>query len=165
MPGESEWPDGRIIGLIGIALPIIQAPMAGAGLGALAIAVSEAGGLGSLPCAMLSGVQARAELTNIRRSTTRPIQVNFFCHRPARGFVNRAVRDIGPMSDLAPEFPLAATAMAPLRASAAARGSSDFSPMWAGQSAALARQAGAGELTRHLAGEALERLRWLGAQR
>jgi nitronate monooxygenase len=87
---------------------------------------------------------------------------NVFTGRPARGFVNRAVREIGPMSDLAPEFPLAATAMAPLRASAEARGSADFSPMWAGQAAALARQAGAGELTRRLAGEALERLRWLG---
>ncbi len=90
---------------------------------------------------------------------------NVFTGRPARGFVNRAVREIGPMSDLAPEFPLAAIAMAPLRASAEARGSGDFSPMWAGQAAALARQAGAGELTRQLAGEALERLRWLGAQR
>jgi nitronate monooxygenase len=90
---------------------------------------------------------------------------NVFTGRPARAFVNRAVRELGPMSDLAPEFPLAAAAMASLRASAEAQGSGDFSPMWAGQAAALARQAGAGEVTRHLAGEALERLRWLGAQR
>ena len=365
MPGEMEWPDRRIIDRIGIALPIIQAPMAGAGLGALAIAVSEAGGLGSLPCAMLSAAQTRAELTNIRRSSARPIHVNFFCHRapetqaeremrwrerlaalydefgldrekrtpgasrapfdaamcevveefrpevvsfhfglpergllervratgakvlssattveearwlyaegcdaiiaqgfeagghrgmflsndisrqvgtmallpqvadavlvpviaaggiadgrgiaaamalgaaavqigtayllcpeatvgawhrdalrqakddgtaitnvftgrPARGFVNRAVRELGPMTDLTPEFPLAATAMAPLRASAEARGSGDFSPMWAGQAAPLAREAGAGEVTRRLAAEALERLKWLGGQR
>ena len=90
---------------------------------------------------------------------------NVFTGRPARGFVNRAVREIGPMSELAPEFPLAAIAMAPLRASAEARGSGDFSPMWAGQAAALTRQAGAGEVTRRLAGETLERLRWLGARR
>jgi NAD(P)H-dependent flavin oxidoreductase YrpB (nitropropane dioxygenase family) len=52
------WPDRRILDLFGIELPIIVAPMAGPGNAALAIAVSEAGGLGSLPCAQLSTTEA-----------------------------------------------------------------------------------------------------------
>ncbi|MFL6354086.1 MAG: NAD(P)H-dependent flavin oxidoreductase, partial [Bryobacteraceae bacterium] len=74
------WPDSRLLELLGIQVPIIQAPMAGAVLSDMVIAVSEAGGLGSLPCAMLSPDQMRAELTGIRQRTSRPINVNFFCH-------------------------------------------------------------------------------------
>ena len=77
----ARWPDHRIQKLLGIELPIVQAPMAGANLSAMAIAVSEAGGLGSLPCAMLSAEQMRAELETIRRQTSRPINANFFCHQ------------------------------------------------------------------------------------
>jgi nitronate monooxygenase len=356
------WPDRRILDLFGIELPILQAPMAGAQGSELAIAVSQAGGLGALPCAMLSAEQARSELALIRGATDRPVQVNFFCHtpppgdaeretrwrerlagyydelgldrdaplsgasrapfderlcavveefrpevvsfhfglpsgdllkrvraagpkivasattveearwldaagcdaiiaqgydagghrgmflsgdvsrqvgtmalvpqvadavrvpviaaggiadgrgiaaalalgasavqigtayllcpearvrpahrealrkakddgtavtnvftgRPARGFVTRVVREVGPMTELAPEFPSAATAMAPLRSAAESRGSTDFSPMWAGQAAGLGRESGAGDLTRRLAEEAIARLRWLG---
>lgn len=65
--------------------PLIQAPMAGVQDGTLAIAVSNAGALGSLPCAMLSLEQIRAELTRIRDAAGRPCNVNFFCHQePAR---------------------------------------------------------------------------------
>jgi nitronate monooxygenase len=78
------WPDRRILDLFRIELPIIQAPMAGANGSAMAIAVSEAGGLGSLPCAMLDAAKARAEIGVIRQRTARPINVNFFCHEPAR---------------------------------------------------------------------------------
>ena len=67
--------------LLGIDLPIIQAPMAGAQGSAMAIAVSNAGGLGSLPCAMLDADGLRRELATIRQGTTRPFNVNFFCHR------------------------------------------------------------------------------------
>ena len=71
--------------LFGIELPIVQAPMAGVQESALAIAVSNAGGLGSLPCAMLSPEDLHRELTAIRSQTTRPFNVNFFCHEdPAR---------------------------------------------------------------------------------
>jgi nitronate monooxygenase len=66
--------------LIGIELPIIQAPMAGVQGSALAIAVSNAGGLGSLPCATLSVDAMRQELSAIRAATHRPFNVNFFCH-------------------------------------------------------------------------------------
>lgn len=76
------WPDRRILDLFGIELPIVLAPMAGPGNAALAIAVSEAGGLGSLPCAQLSGSEIRSALETIRRATSRPINLNFFCHRP-----------------------------------------------------------------------------------
>ncbi len=55
--------------------------------------------------------------------------------RPARGFVNRLMRELGPISALAPAFPLAGGALAPLQAKAQAQGSGDFSSMWAGQSA------------------------------
>jgi nitronate monooxygenase len=67
--------------LLGIELPIIQAPMAGAQGAALAVAVSNAGGLGSLPCAMLGFDAMRSELAVIRAQTDRPYNVNFFCHR------------------------------------------------------------------------------------
>ncbi len=63
-------------------MPIIQAPMAGVQGSALAIAVSNAGGLGSLPCAMLSGEQMRKELSAIKAGTSKPFNVNFFCHSP-----------------------------------------------------------------------------------
>ncbi len=65
---------------LGTELPVIQAPMAGAQASAMAIAVCNAGGLGSLPCAMLSPEQMRTELTAIRTQTERPFNVNFFCH-------------------------------------------------------------------------------------
>lgn len=66
--------------LFGIELPVVQAPMAGAQAGALAAAVSEAGGLGSLPCAMLTPETMAKELDLIRSRTRRPLNVNFFCH-------------------------------------------------------------------------------------
>jgi nitronate monooxygenase len=352
------WPDTRLIDLLGIEVPIIQAPMAGAVSPEMVIQVSEAGGLGSLPCAMLTPEQARNDLGVIHQRTSRPINVNFFCHkpprtdparearwgvrlkpyydelgvdldgsnpaavrnpfdeafcdlveefvpevvsfhfglpepdllqrvkatgtkilssansvqealwleergceaiiaqgfeagghqamflnddintqvgtmalvpqivdavkvpviaaggiadargivaalalgasgvqigtaylfcpeatirpvhrealkrarenetaltnvftgRPARGIMNRAMREVGPMSEVAPEFPLAATALAPLRSKAEAAGSGDFTPLWAGQGFPMGREMSAGELTRKLAEEAAARM-------
>lgn len=68
--------------LVGVDLPIIQAPMAGVQGSALAVAVAKAGGLGSLPCAMLTADAMRKELAAIRDQTDRPCNVNFFCHSP-----------------------------------------------------------------------------------
>ncbi|WP_114948699.1 NAD(P)H-dependent flavin oxidoreductase [Microvirga calopogonii] len=352
------WNDRRVLELFGIDLPIIQAPMAGANLSDMVIAVSEAGGLGSLPCALLSQDKAREELSRIRQRTGKPINVNFFCHRapvvdaereagwkhrlrdyylefgldpemttppstrapfdeaylslveefrpevvsfhfglpqrtllkrvkdtgakvlssattvdearwleaegcdaiiaqgfeagghrgifltddlstqvgtmalvpqvvdavkvpviaaggiadargivaalalgasavqlgtaylftpeatispvhrqalkgadaertaltnvftgrPARGIVNRIMREVGPISELAPEFPLAGGALAPLRQKSEPLGSGDFMSLWSGQAAPLSRELPAGELTRRLADEVLERL-------
>lgn len=91
------------------------------------------------------------------------VLTNVMTGRPARGFVNRVVREIGPVSDIAPQFPLAAAALAPLRAAAEARGDSDFSAMWSGQAAPLGREIAAAELTRQLAAETLEYLGRLSA--
>lgn len=74
------WPSHRILDLFGIRLPIIQAPMAGVGTSAMAVAVADAGGLGSLPCALLTLDQIRVEMGTIRRLTKGPINVNLFCH-------------------------------------------------------------------------------------
>jgi nitronate monooxygenase len=355
------WPDNRVLDLFGIQSPIIQAPMAGSVLSDMVVAVSEAGGLGSLPCALLGVEQVRTELETIRRQTSRPINVNFFCHqpprvdssremawrqrlhayfvelgldnntatqsgnrapfddkmcdlvmefrpevvsfhfgppdknlfarvrragakivssatsvdealwledrgcdaivaqgyeagghrgvfltqdvstqvgtmalvpqvvdavkvpviaaggiadargivaafalgaaavqigtayllcpeakisavyrqalkntkdnetvvtnvftgRPARGIVNRLIREVGPMSDVVPEFPRAAATLAPLRSKSEMAGSGDFSPLWSGQAARLGRELPAAELTKRLAAEALETMRSL----
>jgi nitronate monooxygenase len=356
------WPDRRVIDLLGIELPVLQAPMAGSAFGELAAAVSDAGGLGALACPLLDAARIRAEVATIRARTGRPFNLNFFCHtqgppdaaadarwrevlagayrdlgvapgatvagpvrrpfdaemlalveelrpavvsfhfglpaaelvaavestgavilssattvaearwleargcdaivaqgaeagghrgmflaeaaaqqvgtmalvpqivdavrvpviaaggiadargiaaafalgasavqlgtaylrcpearpvavhlaalrtagddatvitnvftgRPARGIVNRLVREAGPVSAVAPPFPYAAGAVAPLRAAAEAAGSGDFTPMWAGQAVALASEEPAGLLTRRLADEAVARLASLG---
>ena len=71
--------------LLGVELPIIQAPMAGAQAGAMAIAVSNAGGLGSLPSALLAPSALKDELRLVAAQTSKPYNVNFFCHSaPAR---------------------------------------------------------------------------------
>ena len=86
---------------------------------------------------------------------------NVFTGRPARGILKRLIREVGPMSDSTPEFPLAAAALAPLRAKSEMAGSADFTPLWSGQATRLSRELPAAELTKQLAAEALEKLRWL----
>jgi nitronate monooxygenase len=76
---------------------------------------------------------------------------NIFSGRPARGIVNRAMRELGPMCSQAPAFPLATAGMAPLRAAAEAAGSNDFTPLWAGQNAGVARSVSAADITRDFA--------------
>ncbi len=78
---------------------------------------------------------------------------NLFTGRPARGIMNRFMREHGPMSAVAPAFPLATSAMMPLRTAAEALGSGDFSPLWSGQNASGCKEISAAELTRELAGE------------
>jgi nitronate monooxygenase len=98
----------------------------------------------------------RSALKNSRDRQT--VVTNVFSGRPARAIVNRLVRELGPISALAPEFPLAAGAVAPLRAKAEASGSEDFTSLWAGQAAYLGRELPADELTRQLAAESLAKL-------
>jgi nitronate monooxygenase len=97
----------------------------------------------------------RAALKSAQDNST--TLTNVMSGRPARGIVNRLMREQGPLSDV-PAFPYAANAIAPLRAEAEKKGSGDFSPLWSGQAAALGRALPAGELTKKLAAEALERL-------
>ncbi|WP_287879250.1 nitronate monooxygenase [Aquitalea sp.] len=74
--------------------------------------------------------------------------------RPARGIVNRLMRELGPRHPAAPAFPLASAALAPLRAAAEAQGRDDFSPLWCGQNASGCHAIPAAQLTRQLAGQA-----------
>ena len=76
---------------------------------------------------------------------------NLFTGRPARGIVNRIMRELGALSAAAPAFPLATAGIAPLRSRAESQGSADFSPLWAGQNASGCREIPAAELTRELA--------------
>jgi len=76
---------------------------------------------------------------------------NLFTGRPARGIVNRVMRELGPLRPDVPEFPLAAEAIAPLRAKAEEQGRGDFSPLWAGQNVSGCRNVPAGDITREFA--------------
>ena len=78
------WPDRRLIELFKIEHPIVLAPMAGLGTVGLAASVCEAGGLGSIGCAMMEPSAASETIQELRRSTTKPINVNFFCHARAK---------------------------------------------------------------------------------
>jgi nitronate monooxygenase len=78
---HSHWPTRALLDLLDIDVPIVQAPMAGAQASELAAAVSAAGGLGSLPCAMLTPDTARTQVAEIRAATNRGFALNFFCHR------------------------------------------------------------------------------------
>jgi nitronate monooxygenase len=78
---------------------------------------------------------------------------NLFTGRPARGIVNRIIKELGPISAAVPAFPLATSAIAPLRAKAESMGNSDFSPLWAGQNTAGCKEITAGLLTEELARE------------
>jgi nitronate monooxygenase len=88
---------------------------------------------------------------------------NLMTGRPARGIINRLMREIGPVNAVAPEFPLAAGALAPLHAKAQSQGSGDFSSMWSGQAASLGREMPARELTVKLVAEAQALLRRMAA--
>jgi nitronate monooxygenase len=121
----------------------VQAAMA---LGASGVQVGTAYLL--CPETKSSPVHRAALKTDAARVTA---LTNVFTGRPARAIVNRAVRELGPISSAAPAFPGAATAIAPLRARAESQGSGDFSPLWAGQNASACREIAAAVVTRELA--------------
>jgi nitronate monooxygenase len=104
------------------------------------------------PEATTSQVHRRALKTALKMPAARHTAItNVFSGRPARGIVNRLMKELGPISDSAPLFPLASTAVGPLRSKAEAQGSGDFSPLWAGQNVNGAKQISAGDLTGELA--------------
>jgi nitronate monooxygenase len=115
-------------------------------LGAAAVQVGTAYLL--CPEATTSAVHRAALKSDATRHTA---LTNVFSGRPARGIVNRVMRELGAINAAAPEFPLAAGAIAPLRAKAEAQGSGDFSPLWSGENATGCREIPAAELTRLLA--------------
>ena len=115
-------------------------------LGAVAAQVGTAFLL--CPEATTSAVHRAALASEAARHTA---LTTLFTGRPARAIVNRLMRELGPLSPLAPAFPLAVGALAPLRAAAERGGSGDFSPLWSGQNASGCRAVAAAELTRALA--------------
>lgn len=148
----------------------LQVPVMAAGGVANAAGVKAAKLLGA------SGVQVGTAYLYCPEATLHPLHsaalkstragntqlTNLFTGRPARGIVNGLMKGIGgkgmgseALSEIAPAFPLAAHALAPLRAAAEAMGCDDFTPLWAGQSAALCQPKSAAELTQHL-GQAWE---------
>ncbi|MDB5999964.1 MAG: 2-nitropropane dioxygenase [Rhizobacter sp.] len=100
------------------------------------------------PEATTSAVYRAALKSDAARHTA---LTNLFTGRPARGIVNRLMRELGPIGSTPPEFPLATAAVAPLRSRAEAAGSGDFSPLWSGQNASGCKEIPAAELTRELA--------------
>ena len=102
---------------------------------------------------------ARAALAAANDEST--VITNVMTGRPARGLVNRVMREVGPISPDAPAFPHAATALAPLKAAAEKLGKVDFTNLWVGQAVRLGRDIPAAELTRALANDALGRMRLL----
>ncbi len=137
-----------------VKLPVIAAGgIADAKGVAAAIALGAAGvqiGTAYLLCpeATTSAVHRAALRSESARHTA---LTNVFTGRPARGIMNRIMRELGPMSTVAPAFPLATAAIAPLRAKAESQGSGDFSPLWSGQNASGCKEVPAAAVTRELA--------------
>lgn len=137
-----------------VKLPVIAAGgIADASGVAAAMALGAAGvqiGTAYLLCpeATTSAVHRAALKSEAARHTA---LTNLFTGRPARGIINRIIRELGPISAAAPAFPLATAAIAPLRAKAESLGSGDFSPLWSGQNASGCKEIAAAQLTRELA--------------
>lgn len=142
-----------------VKVPVIAAGGIGDGRGiAAALALGAAGvqvGTAFLltPEARTTALHRKALAEAGDDSTT---LTNVFTGRPARGIVNRYVREVGPMSPDAPAFPLAAGLSGPLRTAAEARGSAEFMPLWSGQAPGFAREMPAGELVSTLVRETAE---------
>jgi nitronate monooxygenase len=137
----------------------VKVPVIAAGGIATAAGVAAAMQLGAV------GVQVGTAFLFCPEATTSPLHrtalhseaarhtalTNVFTGRPARGILNRIMRELGPLHPSAPAFPLATSALAPLRAAAEKQGSSDFSPLWAGQNASSCRALPAAQFVDELA--------------
>ena len=127
--------------------------------------IADAAGVAAAMALGASGVQVGTAYLLCTEATTSPVHraalqsdaarhtalTNVFTGRPARGIVNRVMRELGTMSPAAPAFPLATAAMAPLRAWGEQQGSGEFSPLWAGQNASGCQAVCAAEVTWALA--------------
>ncbi|WP_132897231.1 nitronate monooxygenase [Sphingomonas sp. PP-CC-3A-396] len=166
LPRDPIWSAGGDIGTFAlvpqvadaVSIPVVAAGGIADGRGiAAAFALGADGvqiGTGYLRCpeAEISSSYRRALEVAESGST---VVTNVFTGRAARSIVNRVVRDLGPISSLAPAFPSAMTAMRQLAFEAARQGDGDFTPFWAGEAVALARPLPAGELTALLVTEAM----------
>lgn len=149
------------MGLMALLPQVVQAvnvPVIAAG------GIADAGGIAAAMALGASGVQLGTAFLLCDEALTSPLHrqalaspgasatalTNCFTGRPARGIVNRLMREQGPISAQAPAFPLATAALAPLRAEAEARGSTDFTPLWSGQNASGCRPVPAADLVRQL---------------
>ena len=153
---------GRQLGSFALLPQVVQAvrvPVLAAGGIADAAGVAAALALGAAgvqagtayllcPEATTSAMHRAALASEAARHT---VLTRIFTGRPARGIVNRLIRELGPMPAAAPAFPLATAAIAPLRAHAEAQGSGEFSPLWSGQNASGCRAVPSAEVTRALA--------------
>lgn len=129
--------------------------------------IADAQGVGAAMALGAAGAQIGTAFLLCPEAQTKPVHraalkseasrvtalTNLFSGGAARGIVNRVIRELGPMNDTAPAFPLASAAIAPLRAKAEAGGSGDFSPLWSGQNATGCKEVSAAILTRELAGK------------
>jgi nitronate monooxygenase len=134
-----------------VKIPVVAAGGIADGRGFFAAMVLGASGVQAgtayLLCPeSLTSKQHRAAITSDAANTT--AVTNLFTGRPARAIVNRLMREIGPLNTAAPTFPLAASAILPLRAKAEGLGRDDFTSLWAGQNAPLCQERSAAELTR-----------------
>jgi nitronate monooxygenase len=136
-----------------VSVPVIAA-------GGIADAAGVAGAMAMGASAVQVGTayllcpEARVSIAHrsaLKEAEVQTALTNLFSGGAARGIVNRIMRDLGALSDAAPAFPLAAGAIAPLRAEAERRGSGEFSPLWCGQNATGCREIPAAELTAALA--------------
>src|SRR5277367_3467687 len=91
----------KLLDLLEIDAPIIQAPMAGVSTPEMAAAVSNAGALGSIGIGAVDAETSRAMIRSVREKTDRPFNVNVFCNQPARA---DATRESAWLARLAPEF-------------------------------------------------------------
>jgi nitronate monooxygenase len=151
----------RTAELVKVLVGSVSVPVIAAG------GIADARGVASVMALGAAGVQVGTAYLLCPEATTSAVHrralqgpgsretafTNLFSGRPARGIVNRLMRELGPMNEAAPEFPLASLAVSPLRAKAEAAGSGDFSPLWAGQNVAGCREIPAADLTRELAAD------------
>lgn len=148
-----------LMALLPQVVAAVKVPVIAAGGIATPATVRAARALGAAAVQMGTAflLTPQASTTALHRNALRHAQghdtalTRLFTGRPARGLMNRLMRELGPLSELAPSFPLATAGLAPLRAAAEGQGLADFSPLWAGQHVAATRELPAAELIAELA--------------
>ncbi len=136
-----------------VPLPVIAAGGLACGQGATAATVLGAAGVqigSAYLCSHEATTSALHRALLLSKEAPHTALTNLFTGRPARGLMNRVMRELGPLRQGVPAFPLATSAMAPLRTAAEAMGQTDFTPLWAGQNLSQLRTAAAGDITRDI---------------